>query len=546
MPVKARLMQHGILLGAVIVTSLILPNSYDPVSAPKMFMLAVVVGFGLLFVKFRFVNLRRWDLLNYASCLFAILLVLNLLMHNSALSERLFGVSGRSTGFFTLIAYLLLFLIARTYLTSNLTLFFYLATANVIVTGYFSIQFFGFDFVKYQEAYDAPSSTLGNPNFVSGFLGFSSIVFVELIRRNIGKTTSLITYCSLFFTNVWAIANTDSIQGFVALGLGLFIYVLCEVYLRISRFNFLVLSSVSFLPLLIIFLGFFGVGPLSQYLLSTTVFSRLDYWRAALSMLFENPLTGVGLDAYGDYYRLYRDNAAIARFGESQVADSAHNVYLDIFSYGGFPLGLAYIALNIIPFWIFIRKVRSLKGQEEKRQQVILIALWCGFQIQTLVSVNQIGVTIWIWIILGFMASTNRVNAPATSSIQRMARENSILLRLTLVIFSTTFVFLCSLPLRSNIEFLSAVNKSDGLAVKNIVEGFPQDSKLIALVAIAFQNSNAQALALDILNTGISHNPDSFILWKLIYDNAQSSVILKNKAFVELKRLDTRFPYSSP
>lgn len=544
MAVKAKLLQHGILIGSVSVTSLVLPISYDPISAPKMLMLALVVGLGLLFVDFGEFKVQNWDVLSYLAVTFAMLLVLNLLVHRSALAERLFGVSGRSTGFFTLTAYMLLYLMARNSLNSILTMLFYLALANIIVSTYFISQIFGFDFVNYQEFYGAPSSTLGNPNFVSGFIGFTAIVFVDLMRRYIRNRIFVIPLSLLFIMNVWVISKTNSIQGFVALGLAIFVYLLYEIYVNVSRVNFLRLSFVFTLPVLLTFLGFFGVGPLSQYLGSTTVFSRLDYWRASLAMLFDHPFMGVGLDAYGDSYRLYRDERAIARFGETQVTDSAHNVYLDIFSYGGVPLGLAYIALNLIPLLIFMKRFKSINDKSEKRNQVILIALWCGFQAQTFVSVNQIGVTIWIWPILGIMASRVSREANVKSSTKHFAKGKSLLRPVAVFTFSTTMVFLCSWPLRTNIEFLSAANKADGLGLKNIVESFPQDSKLIALVASGFQNSNYSSLALDTLSQGVLHNPDSFILWKLIYDNPKSPISLKNEALKELQRLDPRFPYS--
>jgi O-antigen ligase len=543
MPVKARLLQHGILLGAVIVTGLILPNSYDPISVPKMFMLAVVVGIGLIFVKFTVLQFRNWDLLTYAAVSFAILLVMNLLIHNSALPERLFGVSGRSTGFLTLTAFLLLFLIARNSLYSISTFLYYLASANIIVSGYFVSQFFGFDFANFQEYYGAPSSTLGNPNFVSGFLGFSSIVFLDLFRKYLNKVLISLPLLMVFSVDVWVISKTDSIQGFVALGLGLFTYFSYGIFVILGRAKFMRLSPIFLMALTPIMLGFLGIGPLSQYLTSTTVFSRLDYWRASLSMLLDNPLTGVGLDAFGDNYRLYRDDRALARFGESQITDSAHNVYLDIFSYGGLTLGFLYVALNLIPLWLFLGKVRSVQSQSEMREQVVLLALWFAFQIQTLVSVNQIGVTIWIWLILGLMSSSISERNQKTKAMKELGLGTMLLSRTLMIGVSITLVFFSYTPLRTNIEFLSAANKADGLAMKNIVERFPQDSKLIALVASGFQNSNYSTLALEILNRGTRHNPDSFNLWKLIYENPKTPELEKNLALKELKRLDPRFPY---
>jgi len=81
------------------VTTLILPNSYDPVSAPKMFTLVLVVTTGLLFSNSSFLSRNNLDLLSKVAIAFTILLVVNLLINNSAFPERLFGVSGSSTGF---------------------------------------------------------------------------------------------------------------------------------------------------------------------------------------------------------------------------------------------------------------------------------------------------------------------------------------------------------------------------------------------------------------------------------------------------------------
>jgi hypothetical protein len=260
-------------------------------------------------------------------------------------------------------------------------------------------------------------------------------------------------------------------------------------------------------------------------------------------MLISNPLAGVGLDAYGDNYRYFRDERAISRFGESQVTDSAHNVFLDLFSYGGLPLGLTYLALNFVPVLIFLLRLKTLKSQEEKRNQIVLLALWFGFQLQTLVSVNQIGVSVWIWIILALMSSKAETDTNPNPKGNPQLVKTSLAIRLPVFFVSTSMVFMSFLPVKTNIDFLAAANRADGLAMKNLVQEFPQDSKLIAMVATGFQSSNYSTLGLGILNNGVLHNPNSFTLWKLIYENPNTSVVRKNEALNELKRIDPRFPY---
>lgn len=526
-------------------TTIISPNSYDPVSAPKMFTLVLVVAIALLFSNLRFLNRNTLDMPSIIAIAFIILLVVNLLINNTAFSERLFGVSGRSTGFLTFASFALLFLIARFAINSLQAFLVYLSIASLLVSLYFVVQFLGYDFGNYQEYYGAPSSTLGNPNFVSGFLGFSSLAFLDLGRRLAKRTRLSLLLIAPFLLNLWVIIKTDSIQGIVSLALALFVYLFCQSYLTFSQVNFFRLSPIFAIPALVVALGFFGAGPLSNLLSSTTVFSRLDYWRASVSMLISNPLAGVGLDAYGDNYRYFRDERAISRFGESQVTDSAHNVFLDLFSYGGLPLGLTYLALNFVPVWMFLLRLKNLKNQEEKRNQIVLLALWFGFQLQTLVSVNQIGVSVWIWIILALMSSKAETDTNPNPKGNPKIVKTALASRIPVFFVSTSMAVMSFLPFKTNIDFLAAANRADGLAMKNLVQEFPQDSKLIAMVATGFQSSNYSNLSLEILNNGVLHNPNSFTLWKLIYENPNTSEVRKNEALTELKRIDPRFPYSS-
>jgi O-antigen ligase len=65
-------------------------------------------------------------------------------------------------------------------------------------------------------------------------------------------------------------------------------------------------------------------------------------------MTIDNPIFGVGLDSYGDWYRRSRTIEATLRRGPDVTSNAAHNAFLDISSYGGFPLVLIYIVLIIL------------------------------------------------------------------------------------------------------------------------------------------------------------------------------------------------------
>ena len=88
------------------------------------------------------------------------------------MTERFFGARGRSTGFVTYFSFAIIALIVSQRRVTG-KFFSALLISNLLVSVYFSLQVFGLDIFVVEEFYSSPSSTLGNPNFVSGFVAFS-------------------------------------------------------------------------------------------------------------------------------------------------------------------------------------------------------------------------------------------------------------------------------------------------------------------------------------------------------------------------------------
>ena len=79
-------------------------------------------------------------------------------------------------------------------------------------------------------------------------------------------------------------------------------------------------------------------------------------------MTIDHPFTGVGLDSYGDWYRVSRTLAATLRRGPDITSNAAHNVFLDFSSNGGFPLLIAYLLILGLSLVSAIRVVRRTNG----------------------------------------------------------------------------------------------------------------------------------------------------------------------------------------
>jgi tetratricopeptide (TPR) repeat protein len=83
---------------------------------------------------------------------------------------------------------------------------------------------------------------------------------------------------------------------------------------------------------------------------------------------------------------------------------------LQIFSTGGIFLGFSYLALLIL---IFMTGVQNLKNSQGDFQKInlLLLATWVGFQAQALISIDNIGISIWGWLFGGCILGLGRLTA---------------------------------------------------------------------------------------------------------------------------------------
>lgn len=527
-----------VFLGAFLITVTILPNwSYDPVSAPKLLLLCTLAGvsFGLYLLhpkKLERVNIFK-DKFTLLIGLFVVLLILNVTINHYAFAERMYGIRGRATGFMAFISLSAIAFVISKGRTSN-RFFFYLLISNIFVCGYFLMQIMNIDFFSVENFYSAPSSTLGNPNFVSGFVGFSAFAIIYYFKIE-NKISWLATFVFLL-VNFFVLYRSQSIQGIIGTLVGIFVLLFLNV-VQSDKIKIKVGASLLSLGVMTLsVLGFFGLGPLSRILESSTVFSRLDYWRSAIRMSLDNWLFGVGLDGYGDFYRMYRDQAAIDRFGAGQTADSAHNVFLDMFASGGLPLGVAFLFISIYPAAKIL--LNLLKNSEKDRIGILLLAIWAAFQLQAFVSVNQIGVSIWGWILLGFMVAHGK---QAEKEKLQTARKNSELgaIRMVGAIFLVISAPLIATPqLASEFKFLSFANRADGVSLDNLVSSWPQDSRRMNFVARGWVNSAEPTRAKSLILRAIAFNPNFYPNWSVLIELPNATTEERENARQAMKRLD--------
>ncbi len=403
---KAEAVLGTLLVWALVsVTLLVTPLwSLDPINPIKMLAVSAIgfMGFGVVLASHRSLSIARYKVPLIMIGAFMTWQVIVLNFSGAGVFQQLFGVMGRNTGLITYLSFSFLFVLSiivstKKFLSRFLMLILVVGISSV---GYGLIQSLGAEPFDWVIPYSPVFGFLGNPNFQSSLLGIlGAVVFTQLLSSSV-KMQIKGAYLVYLLMTLHVIKETDSQQGFLVLliGSGISLGVFVKQRSKVLGYSYLGLALFGFVAVL---LGTLDKGPLASLLYKDSVTYRGDYWRAGWKMTLDNPIFGVGLDSYGDWYRRSRTIEATLRRGPDVTSNAAHNVFLDFSAYGGFPLVLIYIALMAL---VVISAVKVIKRSQSFNAGFVgLVAGWVAFQAQSIISINQIGLALWGWVLSGLI-----------------------------------------------------------------------------------------------------------------------------------------------
>ena len=543
-----RVLGWGLIAATLLVTPL---WALDPINPIKM-LVVVPMGFmcfGLILANRNNVSWGNYKLVFGLVSAFVIWQVLVVLISGGEINQQLFGSNGRNTGLFTYIAFSLIFV--GSVVASSPALTERLLHVALIVgsasLAYGVVQALGGDPFDWVNQYSPVFGFLGNPNFQSSLLGIlGAIVFGQFFVKGLRLQFKALIGSYLLVT-LYVIKETQSQQGFLVLALG--IGVVVGLYLmqlnRSLGITYGLLSVVGFFAVLF---GTLNKGPLASILYKDSVTYRGDYWRAGWKMTLDNPIFGVGMDSYGDWYRRSRTLEATLRRGPDVTSNAAHNVYLDISSYGGFSLMIIYVALMVLVAVSAFKVIRRSSGFNPMFAG--LFAGWMAFQAQSIISINQIGLAIWGWVlsglIIGYEINTRNsvVSEPATKK-GRVTGKPAQLSAGSVVALFVAFVLgvLVSMPpYIASAKFKSALETSNAQVLQESAYLWPQEASRMILVAMTLNDNKFETQGLEVAVDAVAKFPDNYGVWVTLSTMKSASVEQKAQAFREMKRLDPLNP----
>jgi len=239
--------------------------------------------------------------------------------------------------------------------------------------------------------------------------------------------------CILVIILTILILRSNSRQGLFVLILGVGIFLIIWLFGKSKKLGLisLLLGSTLFIGAI---LGMLQIGPLEKLVYKPSVTVRGFYWSAGVEMFKNNPLFGIGIDRYGSYFMQYRELEYPIRYGYEITSSNAHNLFIQFFATGGFFLGLTYLLLL---FFILMRGVSGLRTLKEDNRRTLagMLSAWMAFQAQSLISIDNVGISIWGWLLGGFIVGLSVSNSSAQNETERtfFVKKNQVNIKRVLI-----------------------------------------------------------------------------------------------------------------
>ena len=525
----------------------------DPINIPKLILLVICsfISFAVVLPHLKY-YFQEFKLLMVVILFYILDLFLILIFSSQVSAQQIYGTMGRNTGLLFYLGLVLLMLVSA-FVSNNQTLdrmLWFLILTGLISSIYGILQFYKLDPSGFVGLYRPTIGFLGNPDFFSAFQGLALIATLatlfsqgtSILKRFLLMSISAISLISLYLAGAK--------QGFLValIGVTALIFFMCWNRNRIIAKAIFVTSIGG---LLLIAIGLVNKGPIASLIYKSSLEARGYYWDAAWTMTKDHPVFGVGLDNFMYWYRRSRSVEA-TNWLAGQDTNAAHNVFLDYSSNGGIP----FLLLNLILCVIVVATIfKRLKGSSSKDVNFyILSSIWIAFQAQALISINQIGVSIWGWVIGGLIIGyhKNLVSDSLETSVHTLKGKKSTKQTSTTLVppgtvlrivgALTAGVLLC-LPLwSSGFGYRVALETGKPEKIESAAYLKPLDLVRMVQSARILNENKFPSQALKISEDAVKVFPDSYIAWKNLLSCEGLTPTRKAEVNYQLNRLDPLNP----
>ena len=538
---KSRI-EQTVLWGAGLISVAMTPfTSYEPINLPRLVILTIF-GASLILL----IIIHRNELINNEHIKILLVLLsfilwslISAVFSNLGFIDAFFGVFGRNNALLTYIMFMAF--ITATIFVSNLkfirSLLLVMVFIGALSATYGFMQSIGIDPFGWISENIIVFGFFGNPNFQASFMGITATVAFAYLLNKDYKISIKLGYTAFICLALYIVYKSKSQQGYLVFiaGVSVVIYLWLRTNPVLKKFKVLYLFALG-IGVIAVLLDIFQKSPWSSFLYKESVSYRGDFWQAGWNMTISNPVFGVGLDGYRDNFRFYRDQASADRNPNSFV-DSAHNVFLDISSGGGFPLLLIYITLLVMVL-MSARKVIK-RSTAFDYNFAALFAAWVGYTAQSVISIQQIGIAIWGWVLAGAIIGYE-INSRKDQPVKLSNRDASEVLAVSAGLIIGLIISLP--PFIADAQFRSTVLKGEITKIESALQRWPQNVSNMNFASDLFRKGGFPDQALNMARKAVAVNPRNFEAWQQIFLSQNAPEAERKEALIKMREMD---PFNS-
>ena len=516
---------------AVVISLVFTPINIDALVIPKvalLFILALHILPELVTNIKKFFYNPNLFLLLFISSVIIFQMISVMILSDAPFEQEFFGRTGRGLGFSTFFSILILMLCMAIFskISDSNFIILWVSFSGLVSSMYALTQRFGFDIFNWESKTNGIIGTLGNPNFQSSF---TAMTLIPILVYSFSLSIKYVAIPMSLIISISTLYFTQSTQGYVVLSAAVLVFLLLFTWYG-KRLLFSLLLSSGALVGVIAIAGMLNNGPLAFYLYKPSVQSRGDFWRSALDTANAHPFFGTGIDSFGDSFLIYRDRQ------EVEMADNAHNYFLEFAATGGYPLAILNLLIVFLTLYSFISLQKKL-GKFDAKFSSIFCA-WIVIQMQSLISPGTVTLILWGAILSGFVIGSNiKYAVDQNHKIEKESKPRFITktASVSLLIVGLLVMF----PLyKTDRDLKKGLSLKNGDTIIKAVTAYPESSVRYNVVTQEFLKSNLLPQALDLARKAVKFNPNAVSAWALVFINPQAPLEERIRARDEILRLD--------
>lgn len=405
----------------------ILPIVFVPVGdmdyfySPKVNVMRIIALVFMILVfqhRYSLNKIISWDRINQLLLAYFAWLAISTVFSVNILNS-LFGIPFRVEGLFTIMLYMILFLIARNQgEISKKNLYAMLVTGCVIVV-YGIFQAYGFEFFPrdlIRKTWIKPFSTIGNPNFLGSYIVLL-LPFAIHLYLVIKDRWGMIIYSILFYGLLTTMTRGAWVAAFISV-------LLYGLYILLYRQRFQIKNTEIVIMILITFACFtvFDISNSGSFLMRVlSIFfdlgnlvagenieyvgtNRLFIWLKSIELISMRPWVGFGLENLHIAMNQFYKEEIFEVYKMAVQIDKAHSEYLHIAVTTGIPALLIYLT--------FIGEIikKGVTRLKSTPYNIPLLTSVIGYLLQAFFNISVVSVAYIFWLFLGFIASNPKID----------------------------------------------------------------------------------------------------------------------------------------